>query len=200
MNTKDRILETSIDLFSRQGYSSVSIRDITGVVGIKESTLYYHFKNKEDILLTIFARFQEGYKKIFPPPAMMEDILIAMTPEAFLRKGIENYKTHIADHPEMSRISRILYIEQFSHQRAREILLQDVFGQSIGFLEVMFGKMIEAGKIRSLRPKTLAREYQYPVFAMFMEYQILKFDNKDTSELEAQLYEHAAFFIERIRV
>ena len=37
--TKDKILEVAIDLFSKQGYHGVSIRNITKEVGIKESSL-----------------------------------------------------------------------------------------------------------------------------------------------------------------
>ena len=57
MNTKDRILETALSMFSEHGYDPVSIRDICGAVGIKESTVYYHFKNKQDILDSLFIRF-----------------------------------------------------------------------------------------------------------------------------------------------
>ncbi|MBE3554734.1 MAG: TetR/AcrR family transcriptional regulator [Thermicanus sp.] len=53
-STKNKILEIADDFFSRKGYTGVSIRDITGEVGIKESSLYKHFKNKEEILQTIF--------------------------------------------------------------------------------------------------------------------------------------------------
>ncbi|MFF2890540.1 TetR/AcrR family transcriptional regulator [Paenibacillus sp. NPDC057967] len=60
-------MEVSIDLFSRQGFNAVSIRDITGLVGIKKSTLYYHFKNKEHILSSIFAEYREVYRNMFPP-------------------------------------------------------------------------------------------------------------------------------------
>ena len=51
-NTKDRILEIALDLFSKRGFSAVSIRDISSTVGIKESTIYYYFTNKQDIFDT----------------------------------------------------------------------------------------------------------------------------------------------------
>ena len=47
--TKQTILDTALALFSQKGYTSVSIRDICGQIGIKESAIYYHFKNKQDI-------------------------------------------------------------------------------------------------------------------------------------------------------
>ena len=57
MKTKQLILDVALNLFSERGYSAVSIRDICGRVGIKESTIYYHFKNKQDIFDTLCKDF-----------------------------------------------------------------------------------------------------------------------------------------------
>ena len=50
METKELILKKALDMFAKSGYDSVSIRDIAKAVNIKESSIYYHFKNKQDIL------------------------------------------------------------------------------------------------------------------------------------------------------
>ena len=49
-NTKEKIFEVSIDLFSQYGYDGVSIRQIAKEVGIKESSIYNHYPSKESIL------------------------------------------------------------------------------------------------------------------------------------------------------
>ena len=46
-NNKERIFDVSIDLFSEHGYDGVSIRQIAKEVGIKESSIYNHYKSKE---------------------------------------------------------------------------------------------------------------------------------------------------------
>ncbi|MGN1451448.1 MAG: TetR/AcrR family transcriptional regulator, partial [Eubacteriales bacterium] len=48
-STKKKISEAALNLFAENGYSSVSIRDICKQVQIKESSVYYHFKNKQAI-------------------------------------------------------------------------------------------------------------------------------------------------------
>ncbi len=58
-NKKDQILDAALDLFSVDGYAAVSIRDICKAVGIKESSIYYHFKNKEDILRTVLLQAEQ---------------------------------------------------------------------------------------------------------------------------------------------
>lgn len=197
--TKEKILEASIDLFSRQGFSSVSVRDITRSIGLKESSLYYHFKNKEDILDSIFTLFQTEFSKVFPPITSLKHILANTTPEDFLKQGLTNFKLHIADHPITSKITRILSIEQFSHPKARSIIVNDMYHKSIDFLEIAFREFIELGLISNFSPRLLAAEYQYPIFAMLTEYQILKFDNKDTTSLDRQLHEHITFFLSKVQ-
>ena len=59
MDTREQILQTALRQFSRRGYHAVSIRDICGEVGIKESSLYYHFTNKRALLEALLERFAQ---------------------------------------------------------------------------------------------------------------------------------------------
>ena len=52
-DTAQRIFDEAIDLFAQKGYDNVSIRDIALAVGIKESSIYKHYTNKEAILQKI---------------------------------------------------------------------------------------------------------------------------------------------------
>lgn len=61
---KELILKTAIELFSKQGYEKTSIRDITGKSGISTGTLYFHFKNKKDILKEVFVRLKPAFGNI----------------------------------------------------------------------------------------------------------------------------------------
>jgi AcrR family transcriptional regulator len=45
-----------LELFSKKGYQSVSIRDIGKQVGIKESSIYYHFKDKQAIMDSLLSK------------------------------------------------------------------------------------------------------------------------------------------------
>lgn len=58
--TKEKIFDAAIDLFSEHGYNGVSIRSIAASVGIKESFIYVHFINKEDILNHILDYHHNG--------------------------------------------------------------------------------------------------------------------------------------------
>ncbi len=51
---KNRIKEISIDLFHKKGYFATSVSDIARAAGIRKSSIYYHYPNKEEILFDIF--------------------------------------------------------------------------------------------------------------------------------------------------
>lgn len=52
----DEILLKSAELFRRQGFQSTSIRDIGNALQFTSAALYYHFKNKDEILLGVMDR------------------------------------------------------------------------------------------------------------------------------------------------
>lgn len=57
MDTKEKIFDVSLDLFSKKGYDSVSLREIAKEVGIRKSSIYSHYTSKEAILMNIFDYF-----------------------------------------------------------------------------------------------------------------------------------------------
>lgn len=49
MDTKERILKESMDLFSNKGFKAVTVEEIAGRIGIKAPSLYKHYKGKREI-------------------------------------------------------------------------------------------------------------------------------------------------------
>lgn len=58
MKTRDRILETSLRLFNEIGVAKVSTNRIATELEISFGNLYYHFKNKGQIVDWLFRRFE----------------------------------------------------------------------------------------------------------------------------------------------
>jgi len=77
MKTRDKIIATAIELFNEQGTKAVSTNHIAAAIGISPGNLYYHFRNKEDIIRAIFEQMDaygvEQYQHIldrYPPGTM----------------------------------------------------------------------------------------------------------------------------------
>jgi AcrR family transcriptional regulator len=58
---RERILEESVKLFLRKGFSGASIKDITEAVNLSKGSLYWHFKSKNDLLEAIIGQFERGF-------------------------------------------------------------------------------------------------------------------------------------------
>jgi len=53
-NTRQRIQDVALELFAEQGYEKTSLREIAERLDVTKAALYYHFRTKEDILISIF--------------------------------------------------------------------------------------------------------------------------------------------------
>ncbi len=75
MSTKKRIIQASIDLFNEHGEQNISTNHIAAHLEISPGNLYYHFKNKTDILRHIFDLYREHLQTRFIPLDRNKDIL-----------------------------------------------------------------------------------------------------------------------------
>lgn len=60
--TKDRIKNTAIELFNREETLSVTTNHIAKEAGISPGNLYYHYKNKEEILMEIYREMSDAFE------------------------------------------------------------------------------------------------------------------------------------------
>lgn len=60
-NTRQRIQDVALELFAEQGYEKTSLREIAEKLDVTKAALYYHFKTKEDIVISLF---QDGTQPI----------------------------------------------------------------------------------------------------------------------------------------
>ncbi|MFJ4617253.1 TetR/AcrR family transcriptional regulator [Streptomyces sp. NPDC088812] len=54
-NTRQRIQDVALELFAEQGYEKTSLREIAERLSVTKAALYYHFKTKEEIVVSIFT-------------------------------------------------------------------------------------------------------------------------------------------------
>jgi len=80
--TRERILETALLLFNRLGEPNVTTADIAGEMEISPGNLYYHLRNKDEIIAELFAMFERRLDGLLTEPegrrAGVEDLWLLL--------------------------------------------------------------------------------------------------------------------------
>jgi AcrR family transcriptional regulator len=72
VGNRERILEASLELFNERGVRSVTTNHIAAHLSISAGNLYYHFRNKEEIIREIFPRVAESARSAIALPEQGE--------------------------------------------------------------------------------------------------------------------------------
>ena len=194
-DTKTKILKESKSLFSELGYKGASVRKIAAKVGIRESALYNHFKNKEEIFLSVA-------KDIFASPFSFNSNEIqeqALKGKPFLKKYAMQYKLLSFDKDNESMF-RILLIELLQNKELREQFMHDFHDKNIKILSEGFFIMMQNDLVRSGDPMIISYEFLSTLFYIRLQVTLLRFDSLSTNTLSTQFEKHVDFFWESIKI
>ena len=194
-STKEKIIKSSTKLFCVYGYKGTSVRKIAADVGIKQSALYNHFKNKEEIFL-------EVSKNIFSTPFSLKDDEIknsALKGKAFLSKYTVQYKLLTFD-KNNENMFRLLMIELFVNKELREQFMSDFNDKNIKVLAEGFFIMMQNKLIKASDPMLMAYEFLSTLFYIRLQVTLLRFDSNSTDALSTQFEKHVDFFWESIKI
>lgn len=167
-NTKEQILEVSLDLFSIRGYEATSISQIADAVGVRKASLYSHFESKQDILDTLVDELTKEFdqhsifaKADWDNPAFTADKK-GMTPEA-IGAMIKGQIRFIIHDPKISKIRKLFTIEQFQNEKLKKLQTKhsydDILKYNIGLIRFL----IQEGILKEYDIEVMAAQLAWPI-------------------------------------
>ena len=163
MNTKEKIMDVALHMFSERGYEAVSIRDICGEVGIKESTLYYHFKNKKDILDSLIEKFKDHINGLL---SHIDEIPQGDSKKSLKKSDVADSKimdTYMMDSylfdPFCNLMMRLMMIEQFHNEEIRALYEKTLFTDPYEIYLNVFKRLSSQGTITEDQAENIVRQY-----------------------------------------
>ncbi|WP_349670849.1 TetR/AcrR family transcriptional regulator [Lacrimispora sp.] len=182
INTKEIILEVALSLFSKKGYSGVSIRDISKEVGIKESSVYNHFKNKQEIFQTLCQYFinvtnemaLSYYKRISESATVTEKEFLSFC------------KSYVNDYLMENKINKficMLVIEQSVNEEVAKIYHEILFDKALEGQRQLFEWMIKIDFLKEMDLDELVMEYYAPIVYWFHRYLVINTISQDIKDI-----------------
>ena len=196
MDTKNLILTTALDLFSENGFDGVSVRDIAKQVGVRESALYKHFKNKQEILDKIAEKMSEEvhevYKNVQAPEALGIEIAkgYKKISEKKLCEMVWNVFKAFTGNTELAKFRRLLFREKNSGKFTDYYNAFFLDGVVNSQAEI-FSKLIKARLFKKYDAEIMAMQFYSPVLFLFQKSDC---GNSSEEEIKKMLFDHIHTF------
>ena len=162
-DTKERILEAALDMFSKKGYEGTNIRELAASLGLVKSGIYKHYESKEAIWNALLDRMIAYYGEHFgsaehlpPVPDSLED---------FVSMTMRRVKLTIRDE-QIVKTRKVLTLEQYRDERARDLATKHFLTGLTEMFTHIFSGMMDKGLLRLDDPAMLAFAYATPISAL----------------------------------
>jgi AcrR family transcriptional regulator len=123
MDTKHRILDEALTLFSQKGYANVYVGEIAEKVGIKAPSLYNHFSSKEEIINAMYSLLRSRALTNIPSFRYTSE-LDKISLEDILLSSAKSYMEMVRDE-DMLKFFKVIYSERATDKTASLILVSE---------------------------------------------------------------------------
>lgn len=172
MDTKHRILDEALTLFSQKGYANVYVGEIAERVGIKAPSLYKHYKNKKAIFDAIINEMNQRYmdqanalningmnpsEDVSRYTNISEDDLVQIGTSLFRYFLHDDY---------MSRFRKILTIEQFHNVEFAKLYSSQYVDDPFSYQKMLFQLLVSNGAFVNVDIDVITLQFYSPIFML----------------------------------
>lgn len=134
MNTKEKIIATSLALFNEQGIDSITIRHIAKEMGISHGNIQYYYKNNNEIILALYQQLAAHFNAMINAmePGNKIEMATFRTSVKYSFRLMYEYRFLLLHFVEVVR--RVPEVREHYRElsRQREVQFQLIFKQFVG--------------------------------------------------------------------
>lgn len=168
-NTKERIMETALELFAEKGYLGTSMNDIAKQLGFTKAALYKHYTSKQEILNRIVERMNETdyerAKQFEMPEGNLTEIVAAYqkTPIEKVRAYSKAQFLHWTEEEFSSRFRKMLTLEQYRDPEMAQLYQKYLATGPVDYMAAIFRGLTDSEEAAQY----LALEFYGPMFLLY---------------------------------
>ena len=162
-DTKERILEAALEMFSQNGYAGTNIRELSSSLGLVKSGVYKHFESKEAIWNALLDEMIAYYGEHFGSPERVQPVPDSLEELIQMTMQLVNITVH---DDRIVKTRKVLTLEQFRDARARGLATKHFLTGLTDMFSHIFAGMMEKGLLREDDPAMLAFAYTTPISAL----------------------------------
>jgi len=137
-------LKTAAGMFAKKGYYQTTVDDMARALGVAKGTIYYHFKNKEELYLAII---QEGIS-LFEKQIRL-DMSGSKTPAGKIKKIISGMLVFVEEEKDLV----FLFIKELCGTDLQREALAKMLSVSIGMIRGVIEEGVKTGDFKNLDPE-----------------------------------------------
>lgn len=196
-STQQQIFDAAVELFHKKGYAGATIREIASMVGIKESSIYNHYKNKEEIFECILDDFKKGIASNRPSENELVNLIAAISPAEIIKLIFLKYVSN--EEVKYDKIAKIIFIEQYINKRAGDFFMKYMVEEPLEYYKKIFSMLVAEGRIKDSDYTSHIEELHYVFLGLMMEYVHIKTEERSNKGMLKKMSRHVDFVFEQVQ-
>ena len=172
MDTKQRILDEALTLFSERGYANVFVNDIAEKVGIKAPSLYKHYKNKQAIFDAIIdemsSKFEQQAQTLSingTNPTADAEVYRSMDEDHLIKLGNDLFAYFLHD-SYTKRFRKMLTLEQFKDKDLARVYSEQYFDRPLSYQGMLLGLLVAQGLLVTENVPIMTLHFYAPIYML----------------------------------
>ena len=172
MDTKQKILDEALTLFSEKGYANVFVSEIAERVGIKAPSLYKHYKSKQAIFDAIIEemnrRFLEQAKLLNiqgNDPNVDAEIYRGLQEKELVGLGINLFLYQLHD-DYTKRIRKMLTIEQFHNKELADAYMHQYMDDPMFYFTTLLKRAVDQDVLQTDNVEVMTLQFYAPFYML----------------------------------